>query len=100
MWSFSVSEVLCFINRKLTIYCYYSIMEGRYMLPEKYVGLGFELSKLEEKPLILKYRGNPVFIFSSCLDIQDIFLAKLCEYYLISIKAVTVSNPGPQALRC
>jgi hypothetical protein len=58
------------------------VMKIKNMLPRHYIELGFELSKLGEKSLALKYKGNTIFIFGSYLDIKEGFIPGLCDYYL------------------
>lgn len=56
------------------------------MLPQKYVEMGFELTKFGEKSLFLKYRSKVIFLFDSYLDIRDNVIPKLCDYYLSAMK--------------
>ena len=57
-------------------------MKTNFDLPEKYVDLGFELSKVGEKSLALKCRNNLIFIFVSGIDAREGFVSRLCDCYL------------------
>jgi hypothetical protein len=56
-------------------------------LNEKYLGLGFELSKDGHDSLILKYQGDVVCIIGSRLEIMDKMLSRICDEYLDNIGA-------------
>jgi hypothetical protein len=57
-------------------------METNFVLPQKYVDLGFELSEVGEKSVALRCRNNLVFVFVSGIDAGDGFVSRLCDWYL------------------
>jgi hypothetical protein len=57
-------------------------MEKIYYLPQKYVDLGFELSKVGDKSLTLRRQDNLIFFFVSGIDARGDFVKRLCECHL------------------
>jgi hypothetical protein len=56
-----------------------SAMETKYVLPQKYSDLGFNLSKFGKESLALSYQGKTVFVFSSTIDVRNEFVSRLCD---------------------
>jgi hypothetical protein len=56
------------------------------MLPQKYVMLGFELSELGDKSLILKFKNKVIFVFGGGINIREDLVGKLCESHLKSFQ--------------
>ena len=51
-------------------------------LPQKYVDLGFEVSKVGEKSVALRCRDSLVFVFVSDIDARKGFVSRLCDCHL------------------
>jgi hypothetical protein len=49
------------------------------MLPEKYIELGFEVTKFGAHSLALRFNHKPLFIFSSDSNIDAKFLIVICD---------------------
>ena len=66
-------------------------METKYVLPQKYADLGFNLSKFGNETLALSYQGKTVFVFSSAIEVREEFVSRLCECRLKLISYARVS---------
>jgi hypothetical protein len=58
-------------------------MQTNLDLPKKYADLGFELFKVGEKSLTLRFQGNLIILFSG-IDTSEGFVSRLCECHLKS----------------
>ena len=54
-------------------------MGTKYVLPQKYADLGFNLSKFGNQTLALSYHGKTIFVFSSAIEVREEFVSRLCE---------------------
>ncbi len=52
------------------------------MVPDKYAGLGFEISRFGANSQALRYNSKPVFVFGPKVEIDEAFVALICEAYL------------------
>jgi len=52
------------------------------MVPEKYTALGFEITKFGTDSKVLRFEQKPVFVFNSKSNIDENFLAHICDTYL------------------
>lgn len=57
-------------------------MVTNYQLPEEYVQIGFNISRLGEQSLVLKHHNRAIFVFGSDLDLKDDFIDRLCDSYI------------------
>jgi hypothetical protein len=57
-------------------------METEYILSQKYVDLGFKMSRFGRESLALKCQDKVVFVFSSGLDVRADFVSRLCDCHL------------------
>jgi hypothetical protein len=57
-------------------------METNLILPQKYVDLGFKMSKFGKQSLALRCQDKIVFVFGSDKDIRDDFVSRLCDCHL------------------
>ncbi len=74
---------------------YYTNMNARAgggMLPEKYVDLGFEITKFGARSSVLRCHCKPVFVFDSKSNVDVKMLIHICDNYLkISQKRIDLS---------
>jgi hypothetical protein len=57
-------------------------METVSTLWQKYVDLGFTISKLGRGSSALKYQDRIIFIFGSGEKVTDFYVSRLCDRYL------------------
>jgi hypothetical protein len=58
-------------------------MQTNFNLPEKYAEMGYELSKVGDKSLALRFQGHLIMLFSG-IDASDGFVSRLCDCHLKS----------------
>jgi hypothetical protein len=51
-------------------------------LPQKYVNLGFRMSKFGEKSLALKCEDRIVFVFGPGSEVRESFVSRICDCHL------------------
>jgi hypothetical protein len=54
------------------------------ILPQKYAGLGFTISRFGKTSLALRWQDKTIFVFDSATNIRvgDDFVSGLCNFYL------------------
>jgi hypothetical protein len=52
------------------------------MVPQKYIDLGFEITRFGAQSKVLRYGQKPVFVFNTNSDIDPDFLICICDTYL------------------
>jgi hypothetical protein len=52
------------------------------MVPKKYAVLGFDIAKFGANSKALRFKGKPIFVFGSNINIEIDFLTRICETYL------------------
>jgi hypothetical protein len=52
------------------------------MVPDRYAGLGFEITKFGANSKVLRYDQKPIFVFNPNSDIDEEFLTHICDTYL------------------
>ena len=57
-------------------------MEVNFNLPRNYSVSGFELSKLDDNTLALKFQSDTIFVFTSSIEANTDFATRLCDCYL------------------
>jgi hypothetical protein len=56
-------------------------MQTNFDIPKKYTDMGYDLSKVGEKSLALRFQGNLIILFSD-IDASEGFVSRLCDCHL------------------
>jgi hypothetical protein len=67
-------------------------MEKNHILPQKYIELGFNMSKFGNSSLALRCQNNVVFVFNSSIDIREDFVSRLCDCHIKLISNGIIKN--------
>jgi hypothetical protein len=58
------------------------MLGGGDMVPEKYINLGFEITKFGKHSRVLRFDQKPVFVFDADAIMDSRFIAHICDSYL------------------
>jgi hypothetical protein len=57
-------------------------METNLTLPQKYIDLGFAISRFGTDSSALRFQDRMLFIFGSCQEVGEDYISRLCDHYL------------------
>jgi hypothetical protein len=63
------------------------------MLAQKYTQQGYEISRFGSNSQALRKDGQPLFVFTPGITIDEDFVNKLCEYHARNTRKPAAANP-------